>query len=297
MAPDLPAGACARCDTPCVTYEVDAATMCDALSDVPGVEHVVLEFDQQGNGVLRVQVAGDQDHGAVVGAAVRQMRHRFGLGVDHERLRLTGPAGRPVVAVVETLDAEQCGGSEQRGDDEIAAALADAFDEALAADVPPDDVPVDVPADDAPTPEALAPARSPQPRPRPGQTRVVVERVVVTTEHQQVHASVQLRSGEYLHEGSATRPATGPGAHRALAADTAGAVEAVVASSARLEVDQVDLLQVGPDHVAVVVLTLLNGSGIDRLTGSALVRSDARDAVVRATLDALNRRAGLSVGR
>jgi hypothetical protein len=57
------------------------------------------------------------------------------------------------------------------------------------------------------------------------------------------------------------------------------------------------MLQVGHDHVAVVVLSLLGPAGIDRLTGSALVRGDAQDAVVRATLDALNRRAGLGGDR
>src|SRR3954451_3171703 len=85
------------------SYEVDAATMCDALSHVPGVEHVVLEFDERGDGVLRVQVSGDPPHASVVGPAVHQMRHRFGLGIEHQRLRLTGPTGRPVVAIVETM--------------------------------------------------------------------------------------------------------------------------------------------------------------------------------------------------
>ena len=88
------------------SYEVDAATMCDALSHVPGVEHVALEFDELGNGVLRVLVAGGQDHASVVGAAVSRVRDRFGLDGDDARLRLTGPTGRPVVAVVETLDTD-----------------------------------------------------------------------------------------------------------------------------------------------------------------------------------------------
>lgn len=269
-------------------YEVDAATMCDALSHVPGVEHVVLEFDEQGNGVLRVQVAGGQDHASVVGAAVSQMRHRFGLGVHDQRLRLTGPTGRPVVAVVETLDDE----------DALSAAVEEALDpvlrtlpaplEELGAPPVAADPPASAPQADGPAAPQPVEARS---------SRVVVERVSVTTEHQQVHATVHLRHGERLHDGSATRVATGMGAYRALAAATAHAVEAVVGTVARLEVDQVDLLQVGPDHVAVVVLTLLSGSGLDRLTGSALVRTDPQDAVVRATLDALNRRAGVGGSR
>jgi hypothetical protein len=35
---------------------------------------------------------------------------------------------------------------------------------------------------------------------------------------------------------------------------------------------------------------MVSGSGTDRLTGSAVVREDARQAVIRAVLDAVNRR-------
>ncbi|MGN6611719.1 MAG: hypothetical protein ACTHLJ_08065 [Angustibacter sp.] len=268
---------------------MDAATMCDALSHVPGVEHVALEFDELGNGVLRVLVAGGQDHASVVGAAVSRVRDRFGLDGDDARLRLTGPTGRPVVAVVETLDADP--------------ALGAAVDEALDPVLRTLGEPVAAPAPAVPAPPALpaqapAPAdSSPAPAAAASSSRVVVDRVSVVTEQHEVLASVRLRQGERTHEGTARRPATGAGAHRALAEATAAAVEAVVDARARLDVDQVDLLQVGPDHVAVVVLTLLAPTGIDRLTGSALVRSDAQDAVVRATLDALNRRAGLTSGR
>ena len=279
------------------SYEVDAATMCDALSHVPGVEHVALEFDERGNGVLRVLVAGGQDHASVVGAAVSRMRDHFGLDGDDQRLRLTGPTGRPVVAVVETLETEHAlGVAVEEALDPVLRSLGDAVVPATAAPLPspdPSPTPEPTPAPGAVAPEVPAP-RSSDETTQPSASRVVVDRVSVVTEQHEVHASVRLRHGARAHEGTARRPATGAGAHRALAEATAAAVEAVVGARARLDVDQVDLLQVGPDHVAVVVLTLLAASGIDRLTGSALVRSDAQDAVVRATLDALNRRAGLT---
>jgi hypothetical protein len=58
----------------------------------------------------------------------------------------------------------------------------------------------------------------------------------------------------------------------------------------RLDVEAVDLLGVGADQVGVVVVTLLTDRGVDRVTGAALVRGDGRETLVRATLDALNRR-------
>src|SRR5215213_5987364 len=75
--------------------------MCDALSVVPGVEHVALELDGRGTGVLRIRLAAGADGDEVVGAAVAGLRRRFGPDVDASRLRLTGPRGRPVVAVVD----------------------------------------------------------------------------------------------------------------------------------------------------------------------------------------------------
>lgn len=247
--------------------------MREALCDVPGVEHVLLEFDLQGNGLLRVQVRQDQDHAAILGAAVQQMRHRLGLDGDQRRLRITDPTGRPVLAVVETL-------------------------------LPPGTVRVAGAASAASTSSrpVVAAAAAPEPAPSP---RVVVERVLVSTERQLARATVQLRCGDVVYSGTATGQGSGPGLHRALgtaaaaaiASATASAVEAVVGAATRLDAQQVDLLEVGTDHVAVVVLALLSDTGIERLTGSALVRHDPRDAVVRATLDALNRRAGIGGAR
>lgn len=241
--------------------------MREALCDVPGVEHVLLEFDLQGNGLLRVQVAQNQDHAAILGAAVEQMRRRLGLDGDQRRLRITDPSGRPVLAVVETL-------------------------------VVPGSV---APAPPAAVALALSGFAQLDPPPQPRLGRVVVERVLVSSEGQRARATVQLRCGEAVYSGTATGQGTGPGQHRALstaaasaiASATTVAVEAVIGPAARLDVQDVDLLEVGHHHVAVVVLTLLGSTGIDRLTGSALLRDDPRDAIVRATLDALNRRTGI----
>jgi hypothetical protein len=46
----------------------------------------------------------------------------------------------------------------------------------------------------------------------------------------------------------------------------------------------------GNERTVLVSLTLLTSKGTERLTGAAGVREDVRQAVIRATLDALNRR-------
>jgi hypothetical protein len=301
-------------------YEVDAADMRDAMSRVPGVQHVLLEFDSSGNGVLRVQVGPDADADAVVGQAVGRLRQRFGLGVDASRLRLTGPSGRTVIAVVERLDV-------LAADPLARVVLAEGAGELLAGTVAgqlPDPAATTTSTRYAsPELHGRCGARRPVPGPvtaagldatldvvlgvgdvvlgvgegRVDAHRVLVERIEVATERLEVRATVHLRLGGASHSGTATGTVTGSGSRRAVATATARALEAAVGSSARLDVEAVDLLQIGRDQVGVVVLTLLSDRGFDRLTGSALARRDERDTVVRATLDALNRRAqSLSTG-
>jgi hypothetical protein len=254
------------------SYEVDAAQMCDALSVVPGVDHVALEFDGRGGGVLRIRLADGANGDEVVGAAVAGLRRRFGPEVDASRLRLTGPRGRPVVAVVDDARTRSdearrpaVGQGPGRGSSYRSGADPDAGH----------------------WPSWGAPRTSSGSEP----ARVAVEDVELVTERTLVRATVRLRSGSSLHSGSANAAATPSGGQRAIVSATARAIERVTGGLVRLDVEAVDLLQVGTDRVGVVVVTLIAGDRVDRLTGSALVREDRSDTLVRATLDAMNRRA------
>jgi hypothetical protein len=57
-----------------------------------------------------------------------------------------------------------------------------------------------------------------------------------------------------------------------------------------LDIAEVILTEVAGRRIAVGVLILLSGQREEILSGSALVRTDEADAVVRAVLDAVNRR-------
>jgi hypothetical protein len=145
-----------------------------------------------------------------------------------------------------------------------------------------------------PVPEpVLEPKPVPDGAPQAG-GRIAVEDVELVTERSGVRATVRLRTGSGLHAGSASAPATPSGTHRAVVCATASAVEQVAGGRVRLDVEAVDLLPLGPDRVGVVVLTLLHGGRADRVTGSALLREDRSDTLVRATLDALNRSAAVA---
>ena len=105
-----------------------------------------------------------------------------------------------------------------------------------------------------------------------------------------VTASVTLSSGEAQATGEARGAASQTGVHRAVATATLRAVEQLVDGQLRLELDHLEVTPMGTERTVVVALTLLTGRGAERLTGAAAVREDVRQAVIRATLDALNRR-------
>jgi hypothetical protein len=277
--------------------------MCDVLSGVPGVEDVSLEFDSRGNGVLRVRLRPDVAEDEVVGAAVAQLHRRFGVGLEGGRLRLTGPSGRTVVAVVEP-----------HRQDHVPAGPRPAVP-GLASDPPERPVPerrglprvgrsadTRTPKPSGPVTLSAVPAHphdEPERRgagtgrdePPPAiESRLVLDRVEVATGRLELWATVQLRAGDVQHTGTASATATGTGAHRAVVSATARAAESALGGSVRLDIEAVDLLGVGADQVGVVVVTLLTDRGVDRLTGAALFRGDGMQTLVRATLDALNRR-------
>lgn len=139
---------------------------------------------------------------------------------------------------------------------------------------------------------AQAPTASAPPVTLP-QQRVVRPEIVRTdlvTTGLEVTATVVLSSSSRAATGDSRGAATQSGGHRAVAQATLRAVERLARDQARIELDHLDVAQNGRDRTVLVSLTLVSARGAERLTGAALVREDEARAVVRATLDALNRR-------
>lgn len=133
-----------------------------------------------------------------------------------------------------------------------------------------------------------APASGPPP-PRDAR-RPAITRMQLVSSGLEVTATVALSFRDLSTTGQSTGTATQSGVHRAVANATLHAVEELVGSAARFELEHVDVAATGVDRTVLVTVTMVSGTGTDRLTGSAGVRDDVRQAVIRATLDALNRR-------
>jgi hypothetical protein len=147
-----------------------------------------------------------------------------------------------------------------------------------------EDAVVDRPA----APAAELPERG-VPAPRAA-ARPSIARMHLVSSGLDVTASVTLSSGERTAVGEARGAASQSGVHRAVATATLRAVEDLVDGQVRFELDHLEITPMGSERTVVVALTLLTAKGSERLTGAAGVREDVRQAVIRATLDALNRR-------
>jgi hypothetical protein len=120
--------------------------------------------------------------------------------------------------------------------------------------------------------------------------RPVISRMQLVSSGLDVTATVSLTYREETVRGESTGTATQTGVHRAVATAALRALEQLLDAKARFEVDQVDITPSGRDRTVLVSVTMVSGTGTDRLTGSAVVREDVRQATIRAALDAVNRR-------
>ena len=163
--------------------------------------------------------------------------------------------------------------------------------------------PASAPAESAPPGQSMdrrgrrAAGRSRGASPRPSvpaqrSARPVIRRLELSGRALDVVAVVGLDAGAQVVEGRGEGAATPGGVHRAVAAATVRAAQQV-AGGVRLDVVHVEVVGTAPAGRTVLVqVEALDDDGAQRLVGAAPVRDDVRAAVVRACLDAVNRRLG-----
>jgi hypothetical protein len=117
--------------------------------------------------------------------------------------------------------------------------------------------------------------------PRPSISRLTTETAAFTTE-----VRIVLASAGFERTGAARGPSTS--ALRLVAQATIDALSELLRAAA-VDVHSAEILTVGTVQLAVTVLRYATARGEQMLTGSAIVRKDANDAIARGTLDALNR--------
>ena len=99
------------------------------------------------------------------------------------------------------------------------------------------------------------------------------------------------REGE-MYTGVAEGPASTTGRRRLVGQATLNAVEKYTNGTFGFALEDVVLVTLGHERVAVSCVILVTPLGEQPLAGSALARGSENDSLVRATLDAINRRLG-----
>jgi hypothetical protein len=278
----------------------DTLAVLAAVRAVPGVRDAHLRPNPTGGGVhtLRLDLADGADGAQVSRLVARLLKQRMGLAAEPRRVsdaRRAAPAqpgpnagqphrdanGMPVAGASPTprvpmpaSAAEQLGGP--------LASVAD--DRARRRPVP---------AARGRTLEQDEPHRVIRSATAP---RVVIDQVQVSTLGLDATVEVRLTSGGTPAIGVASGPAVDGYVLRLAAVAATAALDQLLGTvdnwdqPGRCFVEHATVVPFGSVDVAVVVVLLVRGSSAEQLTGSALVNGDPRQAVVRATLAAMNRR-------
>lgn len=146
----------------------------------------------------------------------------------------------------------------------------------------------------APAP-AAAPALTATPRPAPvpeAADRIRFESANLYVSGARVQAQVELRWKGTHRLGSASGWSTRGAAHRLIAAASLAAVQEFLEDDLALSLDAVSFRRTGRHRVVVVTVELLAHRETKSLVGACTVGGDAQQAVVLATLSALNRVVG-----
>jgi hypothetical protein len=300
------------------------ATLLDALRAVPGVATADLEPDDrpEGAGTLRLQLAPGADEIAVATSVNRVLREQFGLAVDAGRVQVVeesvpfAPPAPPVqplgdpyadvpaapapvadVSPLEPVPPAPPGRPTLTAVPGYVEPEADAGEPVTtvppAEATPPTQTPgtattetTETTVSDVGTGETITPRLIESTRP----PRILIQRMQLVSAGLGVTTSVSLTWQGHAYVGECSAAATPTSVHRSVATATLRALEEVVGTAARFELEQLEINQLGPDRAVVVVVSMLTKLGSERLTGVSVVREDVRQAVIRATLDALNRR-------
>ncbi|MFL6138608.1 MAG: hypothetical protein ACJ74O_12495 [Frankiaceae bacterium] len=138
--------------------------------------------------------------------------------------------------------------------------------------------------------DADIPVELPLPLEEERRPRPAIQRMHLVSSGLDITATVTLTHEGRSSGGECIGTATQSGVQRAVAAATLRAVEGLLGHRVRFELEHVEVAPIGRDRTALVSITMLTAAGGEKLTGAAAVREDARQAVIRATLDAVNRR-------
>lgn len=248
-----------------------------AIRSVPGVaEASVARAEDTGRGRLHIRLRPGEDLDRVSWSVAATLRERFDIVLDPAAIR---PRSGPGVGDETTGDA---------GGEAGPAAATTPRDPRPEADGEGDATANPVIVLDTAAPVTIgAPDRA-----RPW--RPVIRDLGSHSDGMALTVTATLELDGRRAAGEATGTPTARGLHRTIAEATLLALGQLTATPLRAQVDRVTVGDVDP-AAATVVVSFLSDRGDELLVGTSIVRGDVEHAVMRAALDALNRRVQLDL--
>jgi hypothetical protein len=239
----------------------DRSALIEALRATDGVADAEIVDDERGVGTLRLTLVPGADEVEVAVRVNTVLREGFGLAVDSGKVQVVEEtwSGRPPAPTSAPANARDAAPS--------VAPPASAFPSRAA------------------TPERRAEVGI------SGNRRMAIRRLQLVSTSTGISTAVSLGLGTRTFVGEAEAGSSPESVQRAVALATLRAVADVMQGQGSLELVHVEVAPVADEWVALVVAQLVAGDDDPvRLTGAAVVREDVRQAVIRATMDAVNRR-------
>lgn len=119
--------------------------------------------------------------------------------------------------------------------------------------------------------------------------RLRLKNVHVDVMDTRMETRVVLEHNDDLFEGVASGPISEKNRMRLAALSTISAIEAFLDDPGIFILEDVGSIKLGKEEVTFSLITLVSSGGEQSLVGGSLVRGSREEAVVRATLDAVNR--------
>lgn len=114
--------------------------------------------------------------------------------------------------------------------------------------------------------------------------------VTLRTVNGMAEVKVELLTGDKKIEGIAQGPSSAHNKLRLFVEATLKALSPLTLDKFLFVTEDVGITQLAKQQIALVSITLITSDGEQSLTGCALVKNDDRESVVKATLDAVNRK-------
>lgn len=121
-------------------------------------------------------------------------------------------------------------------------------------------------------------------------TRPKLVGVTLRTVNGMAEVKVELLTGDKIIEGIAQGPSSAQNKLRLFVEATLQALSPLTLDKYLFVTEDVGITQLAKQQIALVSITSITTAGEQSLTGCALVRNDDREALVKATLDAVNRK-------